>query len=305
MERAVVTGATGFIGDYLVKELLGRGVTVYGIGTDIAKLLKKNYGSGFVPVTADFRVYNSLDKYIQEKEIDVFYHLAWQGGFTTALKDYSLQFKNAQGACDALVSATKMHCKKFVYAGTVNEIEINQFMNNERFIPRNTNIYASAKVAADMICRTLSFNAKMEYCSALMPLPYGVGNASRQLINTVIKNCYSGMPSKLIKGDNQYDIAHISDIVRALYYIGESGVNMRSYYIGHRTLRTFKEIVTNIRDVINPDAELHFGEYQDSLNMDYSYTDLNALYHDTGFECRADFKSTIEEQARWLQSINF
>lgn len=305
MEKVVVTGATGFIGSYLVKELIDKGVTVYGVGTDIARLLGKNYGNGFIPITADFRVYNSLDKYIQEKEIDVFYHLAWQGGFTTALKDYSLQFKNAQGACDALVSAVKMKCKKFIYAGTVNEIEINQFMNNERFIPRNTNIYASAKVAADMICRTLAFHEKMEYCSALVPLPYGVGNDSHQLINTVIKNCYSGKPSKLIKGENQYDIAHISDIAHALYCIGENGVSMRSYYIGHRKLRTFKEIVTDIRDVINPDAELHFGEYQDSLNMDYSYTDLNALYRDTGFECSADFRSTIKEQAEWLQSINF
>ena len=80
---------------------------------------------------------------------------------------------------------------------------------------------------------------------------------------------------------------------------------MRSYYIGHRKLRTFREIVTEIRDVINPDAELRFGEYEDSLNMDYSYTDLDALYNDTGFECKADFAKTIAEQAQWLKSIGF
>lgn len=305
MKTAVVTGATGFIGTYLIKELLNNHIKVYGVGTDIAKLSSRKYGENFIPVTADFRVYNSLDKYIEEKNIDVFYHLAWQGGFTSALKDYSLQFTNAQAACDAAVSASHMKCGKFIYAGTVNEIEINQFMNNERFIPRNTNIYASAKVAADMICRTLSYNAGMNYCSALIPLPYGIGNASPQLINTVIKNCYTGNPSKLITGNNQYDIAHISDIVRALYAIGEKGINMRSYYIGHRKLKTFKEIVTEIRDAVNPDAELRFGEYKDSLNMDYSYTDLEALYVDTGFECQADLISTIREQAEWLKHINF
>ena len=178
-------------------------------------------------------------------------------------------------------------------------------MNNERFEPRNTCIYASAKVAADMICRTLAHNAGMEYCSALIPLPYGIGNDSRQLINTVIKNCYTGQPSKLITGENQYDIAQISDVTKALYYIGLSGKTMKSYYIGHRHLKKFKEIVTEIRDAINPKAELRFGEYQDSLNMDYSYTDLDALYNDTGFECEADFAQTIREQAEWLKSINF
>lgn len=304
MKTVVVTGATGFIGQYLTKELLAKGIKVYGIGTDIRKLTTTGFGENFIPIVADFRVYKSLARYIDE-EIDVFYHLAWQGGFTDALKDYSLQLDNARAACDALVSATEMKCKKFVYAGTVNEIEINQFMNNERFEPRNTCIYASAKVAADMICRTLAHNAGMEFCSALIPLPYGIGNASRQLINTVIKNCYTGQPSKLITGNNQYDIAHISDVSRALYCIGESGKTMKSYYIGHRELKTFREVVTQIRDAINPDAELRFGEYKDSLNMDYSYTDLDELYNDTGFQCEADFVKTIREQAEWLKSINY
>lgn len=304
MKTVVVTGATGFIGQYLTKELLAKGIKVYGIGTDIRKLTTTGFGENFIPIVADFRVYKSLARYIDE-EIDVFYHLAWQGGFTEALKDYSLQLDNARAACDALVSATEMKCKKFVYAGTVNEIEINQFMNNERFEPRNTCIYASAKVAADMICRTLAHNAGMEFCSALIPLPYGIGNASRQLINTVIKNCYTGQPSKLITGNNQYDIAHISDVSRALYCIGESGKTMKSYYIGHRELKTFREVVTQIRDAINPDAELRFGEYKDSLNMDYSYTDLDELYNDTGFQCEADFVKTIREQAEWLKSINY
>lgn len=304
MKTVVVTGATGFIGQYLTKELLAKGIKVYGIGTDIRKLTTTGFGKNFIPIVADFRVYKSLARYIDE-EIDVFYHLAWQGGFTDALKDYSLQLDNARAACDALVSATEMKCKKFVYAGTVNEIEINQFMNNERFEPRNTCIYASAKVAADMICRTLAHNAGMEFCSALIPLPYGIGNASRQLINTVIKNCYTGQPSKLITGNNQYDIAHISDVSRALYCIGESGKTMKSYYIGHRELKTFREVVTQIRDAINPKAELRFGEYKDSLNMDYSYTDLDELYNDTGFQCEADFVKTIREQAEWLKSINY
>ena len=136
MKTVAITGVTGFIGQYLTKELLSKGVKVYGIGTDIRKIMSADFGENFVPIVADFRVYENLDKYIDE-EIDVFYHMAWQGGFTIALKDYSLQLNNAKAACDVLTSAAKLKCKKFVYAGTVNEIEINQFMNNERFEPRN------------------------------------------------------------------------------------------------------------------------------------------------------------------------
>ena len=206
MKTAVVTGVTGFIGSYLCRHLLQADYRVYGIGTDIGKIDSMNFSGDFHPVTADFRVYDNLENYIKD-DIDVFYHLAWSGGFTHALKDYKLQLDNAKAACDAILSASKMKSvKKFVYAGTVNQIEINQFMNNERFVPRNTCIYAAAKTAGDMICRTLAHNAGIEYNSALIPLPYGIGNSSPQLINTVIKNCYTGQPSKLITGNNQYDI---------------------------------------------------------------------------------------------------
>ena len=305
MKKVIVSGATGFIGSYLVKELINHNIIVYGIGTDISKLESMNFGENFIPVTADFRVYDSLDKQIKAQDIDVFYHLAWMGGAITALKDYSLQFVNAKAACDAMCSAVKIACKKFVFAGTINELEIAQFLMSKKSIPRNTNIYASLKVAADIISRTLAYQNKINYCSAFIPLPYGVGYSAPNLINVVIKNCYEGRPSKLIEGNNKYDIVHVSDIARALYLIGESGHNMSNYYIGHRNLRTFREIVCNIRDVINKDAELRFGEYEDSLNVDYSYTDLDALYRDTGFECTADFAKTITEQAEYLKSINF
>ena len=306
MRSAMVSGASGFIGSYLTKRLLEEGVKVYGIGTSRKKLDDLRFEGDFVPIVADFRSYDSLERYIDDEEIDVFYHMAWEGGFTSALKDHKLQYKNSKAACDAIVSASKMKSvKKFVYAGTVNQMEIYQFLYKDDFIPRNNWVYASTKVAADMICRTLAYNYGMEYCCALIPLLYGVGNASPQLINIVIKNCYSGTPSKLIKGDNKYDIVHVSDVVEGLYRIGTTGKNMRSYYIGHRSLNTFREVVENIRDAINPEAELKFGEYPESLNLDYSSIDLECLYKDTGFECGADFVETIREQADWLKTIGF
>ena len=156
-----------------------------------------------------------------------------------------------------------------------------------------------------MMCRTIANEYDVHYCSCLIPLPYGIGNDSKQLINILIKNCYEGVPTKLIKGDNMYDIAYIEDIVEAIYKISLLGRNMRAYYIGHRKLKTFKELVTEIRDIVNPSAELLFGEYNDTLNMDYKYTDLEALYLDTGFECKANLKETIIQQAEWLKSIGF
>lgn len=80
--------------------------------------------------------------------------------------------------------------------------------------------------------------------------------------------------------------------------IGDKGANSRGYYIGHRKLKTFRQWMMQVRDVINPDIELIFGEYKDVQNIDYSMIDLEALYRDTGFECKSDFEESILKTAK-------
>lgn len=48
----------------------------------------------------------------------------------------------------------------------------------------------------------------------------------------------------------------------AFIVIGDKGANSRGYYIEHRKLKTFRQWMMEVRDVINPDIELIFGEYK-------------------------------------------
>ncbi len=301
MKSAIVTGATGFIGKALVKRLLEEGIFVYGVDIEMSRFDELKDCKNFLPVIAEFEDYKDLKERIGDRCVDVFYHLAWEGGFTTAMKDYKLQMKNAAYAGDALVAAKNIGCRKFVYAGTYNEFEIRTFLETESFEPRYTCIYATGKTAADLICRTLAFNLGIEYNIAFIPMPYGEYNYSMQLMNVVIDSLNRGIAPKLIVGENPYDIVYISDIVDGLMAIGENGRDGRGYYIGHRKLRKFKDWIQDIRDVIAPKVELRFGEYKDRQCIDYSKIDLNALYQDTGFECHADFEKSIKATAEWVK----
>lgn len=304
MQKVVVTGATGFIGGALVRKLLEKNIIVYGVDIDTPKLDEFRGTRGFHAVIADFSKYNELPQLIHDRDIDVFYHFAWAGGFTTEIKNYSLQMTNAAAAGDALTAAKDLGCKKFVYAGTYNEFEIQTFLAETDFRPRYTCIYATGKTAADLICRTLAYNNNIDYCSGLIPMPYGEGNFSKQLANVVIDCLNRKISPKLVKGDNTYDLVYIDDIANAFIAIGESGHNQRRYYIGHRTLQTFKEWMIQIRDILAPEVDLKFGEYQDTQNINYSLIDLDALYRDTGFECSSDFTESIKRTAEWVKTLN-
>ena len=302
MKKVIITGANGFLGGALARKLLLSGCKVIAVGTDESQLLQlKNMGD-CRPVVATFEEYNKLPEIILDHDVDAFFHFAWAGGFTTAIKDYKIQMSNASYAGDALIAAHAIGSKKFIYANTYNQYEIANFLTSETFEPRYTCIYAAGKTAASLICRTLAFNLGIHYSAALIPMPYGENNYSKQLVNIVITNLLSGVPPKLVEGNNLYDLVYIDDIAEAFIAIGERGKNMKEYYVGHRKLKTFRELMINIRDCIAPNIELNFGEYKDNQQIDYSKVDLNLLFSDTGFECKADFEKTLKRTAEWVRN---
>lgn len=300
MEKVIITGVTGFIGSNLALNFLKRGVTVYGVDMQNANFGKFDKYGNFHKIIADFSQYETLYKLLPD-QTDCFYHLAWAGGFTSAIKDYKLQLENAVYAATAIENACKAGCKKFVYAGTYNEYETLTFLSSSHFVPRYTCIYSAAKTAGDMICRTVAYKNGIHYSSALIPMPYGEGNYSKQLANIAINYISRKIAPKFVEGNNLYDMVYIDDIVAALIDIAEKGCNQAAYYVGHRNLKTFKELMSSIRDILSPELELKFGEYKEEQNIDYSFINLDKLYYDTGFECKADFEETIKKTAKWIE----
>ncbi len=302
MNRAIVTGAGGFIGGALTELLLGKGVTVYGVDISEKALERHSGKANFHPVIADFTKYGQLHESIPA-DVDVFYHFAWQGVFGDAFRDYRLQLNNAASAGDAITEAVKIGCKKFVFAGTMNEYEMDEYIKADYFEPRYTYIYSAAKQAAEAVCKTIAFNQKIEFNCGRIAMAYGENNRSMMVPNVVMKNLLANTPCKLVEGTNLYDMIYIGDIVRAFYAIGERGVNMKSYYVGHCQIGTFRELMEEIGAILNPACPLLFGAYPDSPSgVDYKNIDTEALYYDTGFECTSDFKESIMKTANWLKA---
>lgn len=304
MKTAIVTGAGGFVGGALTEFLLNQGVKVYGVDISAKAMERHENRDGFIPVVADFKKYGQLHEIIQD-DVDAFFHFAWQGVFGDAFKDYRQQLSNAASAGDAITEAIKIGCKKFVFAGSMNEYEMDNYIKLDYFEPRYTYIYSTAKQAAEAVCKTIANglgNGVIEYSCGRIAMAYGEGNRSMMVPNVVMKNLLLNTPCKLIEGKNKYDMVYVDDIVGAFYAIGECGAHMKSYYIGHRKIVTFREIIENIANILNPDCPLLFGAYPDSPSgVDYKNIDTEALYRDTGFECKTDYKESIVKTAEWIK----
>jgi len=302
MNSAIVTGANGFIGKWLVRSLLKNGITVYavvrntGSMSDVCSPLLKI-------IEADFDTYDD----VLPKEIpfgaDVFYQFSWIGASGEILTDYHAQAKNIELCCTVLETACKIGCKKFIFAGTINELELMQFFDGKSGkveTPRKSCIYGISKFAADFMLRTLAGNLGISYNTAIIGSCFGPGDKSRRIHNNTIISLLSGETPRLISGDTLHDWIYVEDVADMFVAIGEKSVPQKVYYMGHQELRRLDDIVADVRDAVAPNVKLRFGDFDVPFFIDYSYVDMEAVYDDAGYVCRSDFKECIKKTAAWV-----
>lgn len=74
--RILLTGGTGFIGRYVVRELVKRGAEVTLLTSDSTYHLCENFQLEIINTTYE---YGDLSKKLLGRKFDIFYHLGWAG----------------------------------------------------------------------------------------------------------------------------------------------------------------------------------------------------------------------------------
>lgn len=298
MKKAVVTGASGFVGKALTRALLQEAVQVYAVVRNPEKLADLAGTPGLIVVVADFAAYRKLPELIGD-DVDTFFHLAWDGyGSHTA--DPLVQFENVRYAIDALQAAIHLHAGAFVFTGSCHELQ-------KKLSAQGTwelcSVYGAAKSAFKGMGRAMAINQGIRFNSTVFSHVFGAGDYNRRSANSIILKLLRGETPALVQKEYQYDWTYIDDVTAGLLCVARQGQNLKDYYVGGTAPRPFYEIATEVRDAVAPGCPLGFGEYSDSAMIDYSMMDLEALYRDTGFCTRCTLAEGAQKTADWVQKI--
>lgn len=296
MKTAVITGATGFIGNALSKKLLEDGFKVYGIGRDEKKLSELANQREFIPISLDFSQYDKLTDVLKNLRIDYFYHLAWLAGGVYS-SDVDIQLANIKVSCDVINIAHKLDVKKFIMAGSYYEYKVSSLVDIA--VNKYDSIFGISKTCASEICRNLAFQYGISYVSVYIPKIFGPGDKPSSAPVKIVKALLANEPVMLTLGENLDDWVYIDDLVRGL--IAAAECQKGRYYIGNRKWKLFKNIINEMKDTLNSSSKLLFGEYKDSSYIDFSKMKLDALYIATGFECTSNFRDSVLKLAEWIK----
>lgn len=305
MKKVIITGASGFIGKALTKYLLDKGVVVFAIVREVQKLDEFSLYSNLNIITCDMNEYFILPEKIKERNFDACFHIAWEGLDSSNYNTFDTQVSNIKKSVDLLDTLSVFNVEKLLFANSLFQYKYFRTDFEDYSIVSNCDIYGIIKKATSKIIKKMCLQNNINYYDLIFPNIYGIGDYSKHLTNVVI-NCFqTNVEPKLADASILCDWTYIDDVIKAIITVVEKGKPFKYYYIGSRNIKTFGEVISNVRDIINPSLELNFGTYHDIGFIDYDKFFNDDLYLDTGFEINSDFAENIKKTAQWVKTLDF
>lgn len=307
--RVIVTGATGFVGSYVVREFVSRGVPV--IGADLApdptlldQLLTEQERSLVTLETGDIRDRGFVDRLIGLEGVTAVAHLA-----STLSRSANRNPRLAigvvcEGALNVFDAAVAAGVTRVAWASTAaifgREDDDPTPVPNDA-VPTPTDIYGKAKSLNESIGAYYNRHEGLETVGLRFTVVYGYGRATALArgsaggpIVDLIEKPALGEPLDPVRfGDDVMDWLHVTDAARAVYlaatapHVTSPGLSV----VGHRA--TFRQAADEVLAVV-PEAgivvEPGTSPRPLEMNLDGSVTAA-----EIGYEPAMDLRSGIRQ----------
>lgn len=260
IKRAVVSGATSFLGSAVVRELLDNECEVYGIVRPESKskhLLPQN--DSFYEIPFDIA---ETDKWIGAiKHADTFFHFAWGGPGISGRSDAVIQGLSAENTFKAIDAAAQMGVTRFFISGSQAEYgKTNGRITEET--PCNPILeYGKNKLR---VCQQAPMIVKehgMEYVHARFFSVYGPNDHPYTLIPSCIRAFLNNKVMEMTECSNKWNFLHVDDAARASVLLAECDLAEPSVVVnlaGEDT-RILREFVEEIYCLCGKKGKCEFG----------------------------------------------
>lgn len=303
MNKAIITGASGFLGKQLINELLSRNVKIVALDIRFDDVLLQN--KDITCINCKDKAPFDLQSVLEKQNADTFFHLAWAGTSGPLRADYSIQLNNVKLACDYVTLAAKIGCKRFIYASSINEMETYEYLQSDNINPSGGYIYGVGKIAAHLMGEVVAKLNNIEFIPVIITNIYGAGENSARLINTSIRQLLNKEHCSFTEGKQTYDFIYITDAITSIVEVADKGKAYNRYYIGSGNPKPLREFLLEMGDVVDSSAELGLGDLPfNGIDIDYSQFKLKKVEEDTGYKNKVSFKDGIKMTMDYIKGEN-
>ena len=272
--KVLVIGGAGFIGGFVVKELLKHSVREVVIFDNFAsgKLsnIEESLGDercSICPLGGDIRKTDILDEAM--KGVDYVFHLAAM--WLLHCRDFPRTAfdVNVAGTFNVLESCVRNKVKKLIYSSSASVYgDAVQVPMTEDHPFNNKNFYGSTKISGEAMCTAYNDRYGLEVIGLRYMNVYGPGQDQHAVYSGVVPimlNKIDANESPQINGDGSqaYDFIYVEDVARCNICAVESDVKHGFYNVGTEVQTTIKELCDTILRLKQSELEVIYKPYSE------------------------------------------
>lgn len=303
MKKALVIGAAGFVGDYLIRELHNNRMDAYA-----TKLPHENFeGESAIVYDLDILDKDAVVDILYEIQPDYIFHLAAQSSVGVAWKNPQLTVDvNIKGSINVMDAVRDLFYKpRILLIGSGEEyghIRPEETPIREDNALRPGNIYAVTKVCQNMVGSIYSRAYDMDLMMVRAFNHIGPGQASLFVVSDFcrqVAEIEKGIREPVIMVGNlaaKRDFTDVRDVVKAYVKLIQKGKAGETYNVGSGNAQEIRQILEKVIDMSDQEIEVKTDPNKirpvDVPIIEADITKLNRL---TGWKPEISVEQTIRE----------
>jgi GDP-4-dehydro-6-deoxy-D-mannose reductase len=308
--KAFVTGLTGFVGPYLARMLVGKGVEVAGLGLHNHNgSHAQNLPHGVSVINADIRDYTRLRQILKDLHPDQVYHLAAISNASVSLKDPRNTYDvNVGGTLNLFESLRELEIKPRIVL--VSTALVYRSMETQEGLDENSAVRLLTPYAASkFMCEALAAQCVEAYGFQAMtvrpfnhvgpgqPIGFVCSDFARQI--AAIKLGKADPVLRVGNLDAVRDFTDVRDTVNAYWSVATMGIPGKIYNVGSQHPISIKEIVSMLCDVAGVQVQIKVDPEKfrpiETLRLFGDATKIRAL----GWNPQIEFRRTLKDIFDW------
>ena len=240
----MITGSSGFIGNFFLKNALKNGYYIIDVlryknkkNKDL-KYLRKTYPKSYKSIF--YKKFQDIKKKISKQKIDYFINFATLYKNTHSYQDIP-NFINSNVVFPSMILDTvSRKVKKIINFGTMM-----QHLDGKNYIPQN--FYASTKSAFEMILKYFAVrNKNLKFYNLKLYESFSKYDKRKKLIPTLFNNFKKNKVTKINSQNLELNMIHIDDIIKSIYVLLDENIKSGSYCLKNKKNIKVKKMIENI-----------------------------------------------------------
>lgn len=302
--RCLVTGATGHIGSHLVRYLLDGGVEVAALVRPMTSNLWRieDTSHRLRIIKGDLSNIDRSRAAIREFAPEIVIHLGWHGVSSGYRNDPAQITQNLYGSLKLLELAHQGGCQKWIGLGSQAEYGPSDNVLTEDLPSRPVTAYGVAKLCLGLLSGRLCEAYGIGFAWLRLTASYGPMDDHNHMIPELILKLLRGEEPALTPGEQRWDYLYVQDAVEAIWRAAITPEAQGISNLGSGEAYTIRAVAERIRDLIDPNLALGFGEvpYRPDQVM-HLQADISRLKQATGWAPQIRLEEGLRRTVEWFK----